>query len=158
MNKYLSISDFLQLKKKSLFGKKIVFTNGCFDLLHKGHIYLLQEARKQGDILVVGINADLSIKRLKGSLRPIENLENRIGKLAQLECVDFIITFEEDTPIDLIQKIKPNVLVKGGDYNKDTIVGADLVENKGGNIVIIPLLEGISTSIIIENENYKSGK
>lgn len=145
MNKNLILSDFLKLKP-SFSNQQIVFTNGCFDLLHPGHIYLLQEAKKLGDLLVVGINSDLSIKRLKGLNRPIESLTTRINHLAQLDCVDYIIAFEEDTPIHLIEKINPNILLKGGDYTKASIVGAELVEKNGGKVLVIPLLDGFSTT------------
>ncbi len=150
MHKNITISDFLKLKA-SFLQQKIVFTNGCFDLLHPGHIYLLKEAKKQGDLLVVGINSDSSIKRLKGPSRPIESLTTRIDHLAQLDCIDYIISFEEDTPIDLIKNINPSVLLKGGDYTKATIIGADLVEKNGGNVVVIPLLKGFSTTNQLKN-------
>lgn len=150
MHKNITISDFVKLKA-SFLQQKIVFTNGCFDLLHPGHIYLLQEAKKLGDLLVVGINSDQSIKRLKGTSRPIEELTKRIDNLGQLDCVDFIISFEDDTPIDLIKYINPSVLLKGGDYTKATIIGADLVERNGGNVVVIPLLEGFSTTNQLKN-------
>lgn len=142
----LNTAVFLsELNRKN---KTIVFTNGCFDLLHKGHLHLLNEAKKLGDILIVAINNDASVKRLKGETRPIESLDIRMQKLANLEIVDYVIPFEEDTPLLLIEKIKPNVLVKGGDYKKDEIIGNQLVKN----IVIIPLLEGFSTSKIIESK------
>ncbi|MBK6339836.1 MAG: D-glycero-beta-D-manno-heptose 1-phosphate adenylyltransferase [Bacteroidetes bacterium] len=150
VHKNITISDFVKLKA-SFLQQKIVFTNGCFDLLHPGHIYLLQEAKKLGDLLVVGINSDQSIKRLKGTSRPIEELTKRIDNLAQLDCVDFIISFEDDTPIDLIKYINPSVLLKGGDYTKATIIGADLVERNGGNVVVIPLLKGFSTTNQLKN-------
>lgn len=126
--------------------KSIVFTNGCFDLLHDGHLHLLSQAKALGDILIVAINTDNSIKKIKGNSRPIESLDIRIQKLAQLECVDYIISFDENTPYELIKKIQPNILVKGGDYSISDIVGADLVDE----VVIVPLLHGFSTTKIIE--------
>lgn len=127
--------------------KTIVFTNGCFDLLHEGHLHLLKEAKKLGDILIVAVNDDASIKRLKGNARPIETLAIRMQKLADLPIVDFVISFSEDTPLSLIQQLKPIVLVKGSDYTIENIVGYDLVKK----VVIIPLLDGFSTTKIIEN-------
>lgn len=134
------LHSFLQhLDRKN---KTIVFTNGCFDLLHEGHKHLLSEAKKLGDLLIVAVNTDDSIKRLKGNSRPIETLETRINKLYDVEEVDFIISFPEDTPLHLIQKIKPDLLVKGGDYLAEKIIGKDFVKE----VVIIPLLEGFSTT------------
>ena len=126
--------------------KTIVFTNGCFDLLHNGHLHLIKEAKKEGDHLIVGINDDASVKRLKGETRPVENIEKRMLHLAQLKEVDFIIPFSEDTPLLLIEKIKPAVLVKGGDYIENEIVGADFVKSNGGKVVLVPLLKGFSTT------------
>ncbi|MEZ5025350.1 MAG: adenylyltransferase/cytidyltransferase family protein [Chitinophagales bacterium] len=120
----------------------IVFTNGCFDLLHEGHLHLLKEAKKLGDILIVAVNDDASVKRLKGIARPIESLKVRMQKLADLNFVDYIISFSEDTPLELIQKTQPTYLVKGGDYSVDEIIGKEFAEN----IKIIPLLEGFSTT------------
>ena len=131
----------------SLHGKDktIVFTNGCFDLLHDGHLHLLTEARKLGDVLIVGINDDASVQRLKGEKRPIESLEIRLKKLAELEIIDYVISFSEDTPLQLIEQTKPDILVKGGDYKIDNIIGSHLVKK----VVIIPLLDGFSTTKII---------
>ena len=131
--------------------KTIVFTNGCFDLLHKGHLYLLSQAKNAGDILIVGVNNDASVRRLKGDERPIENVTIRMQKLAQLSEVDFVIPFSEDTPLYLIQKIQPGILVKGGDYKAEEIVGADIVKKNGGKVIIIPLLEGFSTTEAIRS-------
>lgn len=130
--------------------KTIVFTNGCFDLLHPGHLHLLQEAKKAGDILVLGVNEDASVKRLKGESRPVETTELRMSKLAALKEVDYIIPFAEDTPLELIQKIRPDVLIKGGDYREEDIVGAGYVKSYGGKVIIVPLLEGFSTSSILQ--------
>lgn len=130
--------------------EKIVFTNGCFDLLHAGHATLLAEASEMGDILIVALNSDVSVKRLKGAHRPFLNQQARAFMLASLHVVDAVIIFEEDTPQQLIEKISPDVLVKGGDYRIDTIVGADWVLQRGGAVKIIPLLEGYSTTALAE--------
>ncbi len=131
-------------------GKKVVFTNGCFDLLHRGHLYLLREARKLGDILIVALNSDSSVKKIKGSSRPILSQTDRTELIAALEMVDYVTTFDEPDPYDIIKELKPNVLVKGGDWAKDKIVGREIVEEDGGKIAIIPYLEGYSTTQIIE--------
>jgi len=130
-------------------GKKIVFTNGVFDLLHKGHIFSLSQAAKQGDILIIGLNSDHSVKRLKGDNRPINDQEARAFLLASLIMVDAVIIFEEDTPLNLITSIMPHVLVKGGDYTVDEIAGAKEVIANGGKVVINPVLDGFSTTAII---------
>ena len=131
-------------------GKKIVFTNGVFDLLHKGHVYSLSQAAKQGDILIVGLNSDNSVKRLKGNSRPINDEDARALLLVSLFMVDAVIIFEEDTPLQLIISILPDVLVKGGDYTVDEIAGAKEVIANGGKVVINPVLDGYSTTAIIE--------
>lgn len=130
--------------------RKVVFTNGCFDILHIGHIRYLQKAAKLGDILVIGLNSDGSVKRLKGSERPVNNEKDRAEILCALSFVDYVVVFEEDTPLELIKKIKPDVLVKGGDYSKEDIVGANEVEAGGGSLVLVPLVEGKSTTNIIK--------
>lgn len=130
--------------------KNIVFTNGCFDLLHVGHVRYLQEARKQGDLLVVGVNSDASTKRLKGPTRPVQNENDRAEILAALGCVDFSIIFEEDTPLELIKKVIPHTLVKGGDWKIDQIVGSDFVLKNGGVVKSLLFVEGRSTTKIIE--------
>ena len=130
-------------------GKKIVFTNGVFDLLHKGHIFSLSQAAKEGDILVIGLNSDSSVKRLKGNSRPINNQNERALSLASNEIVDAVIIFEDDTPLKLISSILPDVLVKGGDYTVDEIAGAKEVIANGGKVVINPILDGFSTTAII---------
>jgi rfaE bifunctional protein nucleotidyltransferase chain/domain len=135
--------------RERFFGKKIVFTNGCFDVLHIGHIRLLLEAANAGDILVVGLNSDASVKRLKGEKRPIHTQDVRAEMLASLIPVDCIILFEEDTPADLIKMVKPDVIVKGGDYSENEIIGADFVKSYGGEIKIFPLEIGYSTTQII---------
>lgn len=130
--------------------KKIVFTNGCFDLFHIGHLELIQEAATLGDILLIGLNSDVSVKRLKGVERPINNEQWRAKILAALFCVDAVVIFEEDTPYELIKIIQPDILVKGGDYKKSDIVGADLVEAKGGQVCIYPIVEGVSSTILLQ--------
>ncbi len=129
--------------------KKIVFTNGCFDLLHVGHVRYLQEAKKQGDILIVGINTDASVKRLKGPQRPLQTEQDRAEILSALECVDYVALFEEDTPLRLIQELQPQVLVKGGDWKPDQIIGSDVVLAAGGKVLSLNFIEGRSTTNII---------
>jgi D-beta-D-heptose 7-phosphate kinase/D-beta-D-heptose 1-phosphate adenosyltransferase len=141
------LNSFLQhLDRKN---QTIVFTNGCFDLLHQGHLHLLQAAKKLGDLLIVAVNNDDSIKRLKGESRPIESLETRLSKLCKLDEVDFVISFSNDTPLHLIQKIQPDRLVKGGDYLPENIIGKEFVKQ----VITIPLLEGFSTTQIISKNN-----
>ena len=130
--------------------KKIVFTNGVFDILHKGHIFSLSQAAKQGDVLIVGVNSDQSVKRLKGDNRPINDQEARALLLAALAMVDAVVIFEEDTPVNLIRSVLPEVLVKGGDYTIDEIAGAKEVIANGGKVVINPILNGYSTTAIIQ--------
>jgi rfaE bifunctional protein nucleotidyltransferase chain/domain len=129
--------------------KKIVFTNGCFDILHKGHVTYLNEAKKLGDLLVIGLNSDASVKRLKGSERPINNERDRQYVMSQLKPVDFVEIFSEDTPLNLILKIRPNVLVKGGDWKIDQIVGAKEVIQNGGEVFSLQFVDGYSTTSII---------
>jgi D-beta-D-heptose 7-phosphate kinase/D-beta-D-heptose 1-phosphate adenosyltransferase len=131
-------------------GKRIVFTNGCFDLLHVGHIRYLEKARSLGDILVVGLNSDRSVRTIKGPERPILPEQERAEILAGLWCVDYITLFDEPTPLELITSVKPHVLVKGGDWTKETTVGKEVVEGSGGEVVILPFVEGSSTTNIIE--------
>ena len=128
----------------------VVFTNGVFDLLHPGHIEVLDMARREGAALVVGLNSDASVKRLKGPSRPVRNTAERAMVLAGLEAVDAVVVFDQDTPFELVQRLQPNVIVKGGDYSPDTIVGADLVAARGGRVVVVPLVAGQSTTSIIE--------
>lgn len=138
--------------------KRKVVTNGCFDILHVGHIRLLKQAKEMGDELYVLINSDESVKRLKGDTRPINTLADRIEMLRAIKWVDYVIKFDEDTPSAMIKKIKPDILVKGGDYTLDTIVGADFVQSYGGKVVIIPTVTGYSTTGIIEKQeqfNYE---
>lgn len=131
-------------------GKTIVFTNGCFDLIHPGHIHLLREARALGDVLFVGLNDDDSVRRLKGPARPINSLEDRSAVLSAIRYVDHIIPFSEDTPLELIEAIKPDVLVKGGDWKEEEVVGGDLVKARRGRVVVVPYLRGYSTTGLLE--------
>ena len=142
--------DFFEENALNLHPQKIVFTNGCFDVLHFGHVYYLQQARQLGDLLVVGLNSDASVKRLKGDSRPINGEKERAFVLAALSFVDYVVLFEEDTPGNLIKAVRPDVLVKGGDYALDQIVGADFVRENGGTVTTIPFVEGFSSSQIIE--------
>lgn len=134
-------------------GERIVFTNGCFDILHAGHIHLLQEARKFGDRLVVAINSDASVKRLKGSSRPINSLERRMAVLSALSCVDWVLPFEEDTPERLISEVLPNVLIKGADYRPEEIAGASQVLAAGGQVQTINLVDGLSTTALLKGHS-----
>ena len=136
--------------------RRVVFTNGVFDILHAGHVTYLEEARALGDVLVVGLNSDESVRRLKGPSRPINTQEDRARVLSALRCVDHVIVFEDDTPLAVITALIPDVLVKGGDYTRDTVVGADVVEQHGGSVVIIPVLEGRSTTSIIARSQGRS--
>ena len=128
----------------------LVFTNGCFDLLHRGHIYYLSRARAHGDLLVVGLNTDLSVSKLKGSDRPVNDQQARAEVLGGLAFVDYIILFAEDTPLKLITTLRPDILIKGGDYKKHEIVGNREVSSWGGRVETIPLLEGYSSSSILD--------
>jgi rfaE bifunctional protein nucleotidyltransferase chain/domain len=131
-------------------GKTVSFTNGCFDILHPGHLYSIGQAAKEADYLIVGLNSDASVKRLKGPERPINSTESRAIVIANLVLVDAVVVFEEDTPYELITQLLPDVLVKGGDYTIDTIVGAKEVIANGGKVIINPIVEGFSTTNIIE--------
>jgi rfaE bifunctional protein nucleotidyltransferase chain/domain len=131
-------------------GKRIVFTNGCFDLLHPGHIHTLTQAKVRGDVLVVAINSDASVKRLKGERRPILNQEERAVIVSALSVVDYVTVFAENTPLEVIRLLLPDVLVKGGDWGADAIVGREVVEANGGEVVLIPYQTGFSTTDIIE--------
>lgn len=130
--------------------KKIVFTNGCFDILHYGHVKYLQDAKNKGDILIVGVNSDASIKRIKGKMRPVVAQGDRLRTIAALESVDYAVAFDEDTPIKLIENLRPHVLVKGADWKKDSIVGASFVASYGGKVLGIRLVKGRSTTGLIE--------
>jgi len=138
-----------QIFRWKFLGQKIAFTNGCFDILHKGHIASLSQAAKEADVLVVGLNSDASTKRLKGEGRPVNNEQARATIMASLVIVDAVILFDEDTPLELIKKVMPDVIVKGGDYTIDQIVGAKEVMAHGGRVVINPIVEGYSTTGIL---------
>ncbi|MBP5496725.1 MAG: D-glycero-beta-D-manno-heptose 1-phosphate adenylyltransferase [Bacteroidales bacterium] len=142
--------DFFVENAVKLHRQKIVFTNGCFDVLHFGHVHYLLQAKALGDILVVGLNSDDSVRRLKGPSRPINGEKERAFVLAALSCIDYVIVFEEDTPKKLIETVRPDVLVKGGDYALDQIVGADFVTRNGGTVTTLPFVEGFSSTRIIE--------
>ena len=135
-------------------GKKIVFTNGCFDILHVGHVSYLDRARKLGDILVVGLNSDASVRAIKGSGRPINKQKDRAKVLSALSCVDFVTLFGEPTPEKLIKKLCPNILVKGADWQADAIVGGDFVKAMGGKVVRIPFVKGYSTTSVIHKMHH----
>jgi rfaE bifunctional protein nucleotidyltransferase chain/domain len=145
------LEEFLQkriaLKEKS---SKLVFTNGCFDIIHKGHISYLSEAKMLGDFLVIGLNSDASVKILKGNSRPINNQEDRAYILDNLKPVDAVLIFNEDTPYKLIKEIKPDFLVKGGDWKEENIVGSDIVKEYGGKVVSLSFLKNYSTTTILE--------
>ncbi len=138
------------LAKLRRAGKQVVFTNGCFDLLHAGHVRYLGQARDEGDLLVVGLNSDRSVRALKGPGRPLVAQEERAQLLAALEMVDYVVIFDEATPRELIKALHPRVLVKGGDWKKEEIAGADEVEAEGGRVVIVPLVPGRSTTSLLE--------
>jgi len=139
-------------------GSLVVFTNGCFDLLHPGHLHVLRSARAMGGMLIVGVNSDASVRRLKGAGRPLVPLEARMDVLSELRCVDAVVPFEEDTPLELIRTIRPDVLVKGGDYAPESVVGAGIVLSRGGRVAIVPLLEGCSTTRLAEEIRRGAGR
>ena len=131
-------------------GQKVVFTNGCFDILHQGHLHVLREAKALGDLLIVAVNSDGSVKRLKGPSRPVIGEAGRSELIAALEMVDYVTLFAETDPRRLIEEIQPDILAKGGDWRRDQVVGADIVERSGGTVAVIPYLKGFSTTEIIE--------
>jgi len=143
------IQAFLEKLRKNK-KPKIVFTNGCFDILHRGHVQYLEQAKKLGDVLLIGLNSNASVARLKGKQRPYIDQDDRSYIISRLEAVDIVCIFEEDTPMRLIRAVKPDVLVKGGDYQPDEIVGRDYVESYGGKVQVIPFLSGRSSTYIIE--------
>ena len=150
------LRDILQGLKRS--GKRIVFTNGCFDILHIGHIRCLVEAKKEGDILIVALNSDRSIRSIKGPSKPFTPEAERAEILSALACVDYVVIFDEPDPLELISSLKPNILVKGGDWTPETTIGREVVEGMGGKVVIIPQIEGVSTSAIVDRIVKKGGK
>jgi D-beta-D-heptose 7-phosphate kinase/D-beta-D-heptose 1-phosphate adenosyltransferase len=158
MKTLLSLDEFLEIRKRlKEEGKKLVFTNGCFDIIHRGHIDYLNRAKALGDYLVVALNSDDSVRRLKGEGRPINKLEDRAFVVANLKAVDFVVSFEDDTPFEIISAIIPDVLVKGGDWSIENIVGRDIVEANGGKVYSLPYVENYSTTNII-NKMKSSGK
>lgn len=138
------------LRRLKSEGRRIVFTNGCFDLIHVGHVRLLALARSFGDVLAIGLNTDRSVRGLKGPARPIVDEASRAEVLAALAVVDYVTLFDEPTPLELIREVVPDVLVKGGDYSPDTVVGRDVVEEAGGQIRIVPLVDGFSTTGLVQ--------
>ena len=153
--KFLLKNNYSIINKIKSEGKKIVFTNGCFDLLHVGHIKYLSQAKDLGDILIIGLNSDKSVKKLKGNNRPINSFEDRAKLLAALKSVDLVIMFEEQTPENLIKEIIPDVLVKGGDYNIEEIVGYQTVIDNGGQVKTLSFYEGYSSTNYIDKINKR---
>jgi D-beta-D-heptose 7-phosphate kinase/D-beta-D-heptose 1-phosphate adenosyltransferase len=139
-----------ELQRHRALGRKVVFTNGCFDLIHLGHVEYFRFAKRQGDILVVAVNSDHSIQKLKGPKRPIISENDRISVLEELESIDYVISFDDDTPIPLLEALRPEVLVKGADYTKEQVVGWQIVEGYGGRVALAPLIDGRSTSSVIQ--------
>lgn len=146
----------MDLFEKNRKNKKVVFTNGCFDILHRGHLSYLNEAKSLGDILVIGVNSDKSVKRLKGENRPINNELDRVFMLENLKAVDFVFIFEEDTPYELIKIIRPDILVKGGDWKPEQIVGHDIVQALGGKTLSLNFEDGYSTTNLIKKVQGKN--
>ena len=150
-NNLLEIKDLLlTLEEEREEGKSVVFTNGIFDLLHAGHLEYLEKAKLMGDLLVIGVNSDSSTKAIKGENRPVNNERDRSALLGGLRCVDYVVIFSEETPLKILEQIKPDILVKGADYLREGVVGGDFVESYGGSVSLIPLKEGISTTSLIE--------
>jgi rfaE bifunctional protein nucleotidyltransferase chain/domain len=146
------------VKQWQAAGGKVVFTNGCFDLLHLGHIHYLAQAKDLGTHLIIGVNSDQSVSRIKGPQRPIKDEQTRLHLLAALACVDAVVLFEEETPLELIENLLPDVLVKGGDWALDSIVGADIVLANGGTVHSLPFVEGFSTTNYVEKIKGESTK
>ena len=145
----------MELKKDRKQNKQIVFTNGCFDVFHAGHAHILNESKKLGDILVVAVNGDSSIRSLKGPDRPINNLKTRIAVLESIEAIDYIVTFNTKTPDAVIKKIQPSYLTKGGEYDDEKIVGSNFIKSYGGQVKKIKMLPNISSSLILNKLNLK---
>jgi D-beta-D-heptose 7-phosphate kinase/D-beta-D-heptose 1-phosphate adenosyltransferase len=158
-SKVLGPTDLaIELDRRRRQGERIVFTNGCFDILHVGHVRYLQQARDLGQTLVVGLNSDASVRRLKGPTRPVNAAEVRAEVLAALACVDYVTAFDEDTPQRLIETVRPHVLVKGADYRPDQVVGREFVESQGGQVVLLPLVPGQSTTRLVEHTRPATGQ
>jgi len=159
MEKLLTNSEIAgEISRLKKAGKRIVFTNGCFDILHAGHVRYLADARTEGDVLVVGLNSDKSVRLIKGEKRPIVPQIQRAEVLSGLSCVDYVVLFDEPDPLNLIKDIGPDILVKGGDWAEDDIIGADFVKATGGRVVRISVVPGISTSSIIKRIIELSGR
>lgn len=156
MGQYLSKDALLKKLNEVRGNRKVVFTNGCFDLLHVGHVRYLQEAKSLGDLLIVALNTDASVRKLKGPERPVQLENDRAEILAALGCVDFTLLFDEQTPENVIREIKPDILVKGGDWKVEQIVGAPFVQSYGGKVMSLPFVEGRSTTNIIKKANHKA--
>jgi D-glycero-beta-D-manno-heptose 1-phosphate adenylyltransferase len=149
-SKILSIESLQhELARLKFFDRKIVFTNGCFDIIHRGHTDYLSKADDLGDVLIIGLNSDASVKRLKGQSRPVQDEQTRALTLASMFYISYVVIFEEDTPYELIKAVQPDILVKGGDYEIEKIVGYDIVKAKGGEVLTIPFVEGYSTTSIL---------
>jgi D-beta-D-heptose 7-phosphate kinase/D-beta-D-heptose 1-phosphate adenosyltransferase len=160
-SKIFTLDQLVKLREKwKKKGKQVVFTNGCFDILHAGHIQYLEAAARMGDRLIVAVNEDDSVRRLKGPSRPINVLNSRMYLLASLQCVDAVCSFPDDTPLEVIKELRPDVLVKGGDYKSHEIIGAEEVNSWGGQVEVIPFVEGYSTTKLESRilELYKSKK
>lgn len=152
-----TIEEFIPIRNNIKGGnKKLVFTNGCFDILHRGHVEYLNEARNLGDYLLVGVNSDASVKKLKGLNRPINNEDDRAYLLDNLKSVDYVIVFEEDTPFNLIKEIVPDILVKGGDWKEEDIIGSDVVKENGGEVKSLNFIKDYSTTSVIEKINKEN--
>ncbi|HPY96465.1 MAG TPA: D-glycero-beta-D-manno-heptose 1-phosphate adenylyltransferase [Candidatus Cloacimonadota bacterium] len=154
--KIKSLEELVQLRH-TFSNQKVVFTNGCFDIIHAGHVLYLEEAKKCGDILILGLNSDASVKRLKGNSRPINNQTDRAIVLAGLSSVDYVVIFDQDDPYDLISAIQPDVLVKGGDWKIEQIIGSDIVKRRGGEVLSLSFIEGKSTTKIIDKVVSNNG-
>lgn len=155
-SKFLSLPQLLERLNAVREGKRVAFTNGCFDIIHRGHVSYLAQARDLGDLLVLGLNSDSSVRRLKGPTRPVNDEESRALVLASLECVDYVVLFDEDTPYRLIDAVQPDILVKGGDYQIDQIVGYDIVKARGGEVLTLPFVDGFSSTSIINRLKQSS--
>ncbi|PKA11986.1 D-glycero-beta-D-manno-heptose 1-phosphate adenylyltransferase [Leptospira meyeri] len=156
LNSKIIPSDQIESKRKTLEGKRIVFTNGCFDILHPGHVSYLAQARDLGDLLWIGVNEDASVRRLKGETRPINSCEDRMIVLAALSSVDFVSPFAEDTPLEILKKVKPSVHSKGGDYQVETLPEYQILKEMGADIQILPFVSGKSTTKILEKAKSPS--
>lgn len=156
LNSKIVSFDQIESKRKALEGKRIVFTNGCFDILHPGHVSYLAQARDLGDLLWIGVNEDASVRRLKGESRPVNSCEDRMFVLAGLSSVDFVSSFAEDTPLEILQKVKPSIHSKGGDYQVETLPEYQILKEMGADIQILPFVSGKSTTKILEKAKSPS--